>query len=150
MALVKWNPWAELESFKQNFDRFFDTYMLPGTFGGSHAQQAVWMPRMDVRETDTAYIVEADLPGLTIEDIDVQVEGTTLIISGERKGEQSSGPNGHYTHFERWLGKFHRSFTLPTAVKVDEVDAKYANGVLTVTVPKVEEARTKRIAIQAA
>jgi HSP20 family protein len=150
MALVKWNPWTELESFRHDFDRFFDTYM-PRVFGYDswNRQQALWMPRMDVRETDSAYIVEADLPGMSIEDIAVHVEGNTLVLAGERKGEQTN--NGRsYAHFERTFGKFKRAFTLPTAVKVDEVHATYAGGVLTVTVPKAEAARTKRIAITSA
>lgn len=149
MTLVKWNPWTELETFKRDFDRLFDIHM-PSMFGrGGNGPTAMWMPRMDVHETDSAYVVATDLPGMTIEDIDVEVEGSTLMISGERKSEQVS-PAGHDAHHERTFGKFQRAFTLPAAVKVDEVDATYANGVLTVTIPKVEEARTKRIAIQAA
>jgi HSP20 family protein len=79
----------------------------------------------------------------------VQVEGTTLVIAGERKGEQSSR-TGNITHLERSFGRFQRAMTLPAAVQVDAVEAKYTNGVLTVTVPKAEEAKTKRIAITAA
>jgi HSP20 family protein len=150
MALVKWQPWTEIESFKNDFDRFFDTYM-PRMFGNDSwsRQQALWMPRMDIRETDSAYVVEADLPGMAITDIDVHVEGTTLVISGERKGEQASN-GGSYAHFERSFGKFQRAFTLPAAVQVDEVQATYTSGVLTVTVPKTAAARTKRIAITSA
>ena len=148
-TLTKWNPWTELETFKRDFDRLFDMHM-PSLFGrDGNGSTALWMPRMDVHETDSAYVVQADLPGMSIEDIDVQVEGSTLLISGERKSEQIS-PAGHYAHHERTFGKFQRVFTLPAVVKVDEVNATYAHGVLTVTIPKVEEARTKRIAIQAA
>jgi HSP20 family protein len=149
MALVKWNPWTELETFKRDFDRLFDLHR-PGLFGnGGDSSGAMWIPHMDVQEADTAYRVEVDLPGMAIEDIDVQVEGTTLMIAGDRKSEASS-QTGHYAHHERRFGKFQRAFTLPAAVKVDEVNAAYANGILTVTVPKAAEARTKRIAIQAA
>lgn len=148
-TLMKWNPWTELETFKRDFDRLLDVHM-PSIFGREgNGYAALWMPRLDVHETDSAYVVQADLPGMSIEDIDVQVEGSTLLISGERKGELVS-PAGHYAHHERTFGKFQRAFTLPAVVKVDEVNATYAHGVLTVTIPKVEEARTKRIAIQAA
>jgi len=148
MALVQWNPWTEVSTLKHDIDRLFNQYM-PGLFGNGGTGDALWMPRMDLRETDTAFIVEADLPGMVLEDITVQVEGSTVIISGERKGEHVSNA-GDMAYRERRFGKFQRAFTLPAAVKVDAIEAKYTNGVLTVTVPKAEEARTKRIAIQAA
>jgi HSP20 family protein len=148
MALVKWNPWAELATLKRDFDRFFDLHM-PSVFGNGGTYDALWMPRMDLRETDTAFVVEADLPGMAIEDIAVHIDGTTLVIAGERKGEQADD-TGNVARRERMFGKFQRTFTLPAAVEVDAVEAKYANGVLTVTVPKAEAARTKRIAVKAA
>jgi HSP20 family protein len=147
MALVKWNPWVELDAFNQHLEHLFsrDIAMSKGKDSGNHN---AWMPSMDIMETDRAYVVEADLPGLTIEDIDVQVEANKLRIAGERKAEQH-GQQGHYTYSERTHGKFQRVFTLPEAVNVDSVEAKYANGVLTVSVPKSEDAQPKRIAIQA-
>lgn len=148
MALVRWNPWTEMAAWKRDFDRFFDMH-VPDVFRNGGTQEALWMPRMDLRETDNAFVVEADLPGMSIDDIAVHVEGTTVVIAGERKGEQAS-KTGNFAHFERTFGKFQRSLTLPAAVQVDAVDAKYTNGVLTVTVPKAEEAKTKRIAIKAA
>jgi HSP20 family protein len=148
MALVRWNPWTEMAALKRDFDRFFDIH-VPDVFRNGGTHEALWMPRMDLHETDNAFVVEADLPGMAIEDISVQVEGTTLVIAGERKGEQSSR-TGNITHLERSFGRFQRAMTLPAAVQVDAVEAKYTNGVLTVTVPKAEEAKTKRIAITAA
>lgn len=148
MALMRWNPWTELASLKHDFDRFFDTH-LPGQFGNGEEQRALWYPRLDLRETDSAFIVEADLPGMTIDDITVQVEGTTLMIAGERKAEQRQ-EDGNFSRFERSFGKFQRALTLPAAVRVDDVEATYTDGVLRVTVPKAEEARTKRIAIKGA
>jgi HSP20 family protein len=148
MALVRWNAWTEMAALKRDFDRFFDIH-VPDVFRNGGTHEALWMPRMDLHETDNAFVVEADLPGMAIEDISVQVEGTTLVIAGERKGEQSSR-TGNITHLERSFGRFQRAMTLPAAVQVDAVEAKYTNGVLTVTVPKAEEAKTKRIAITAA
>jgi HSP20 family protein len=146
MALVRWNPWNELATLKRDFDRVFER--LPGQFGNGEGQHAMWYPHLDLRETDNAFIVEADLPGMSSDDIAVHVEGTTLMIAGERKAEQRQ-ENGNFTRFERSFGKFQRALTLPAAVQVDAVDATYANGVLTVTVPKAEEAKVKRIAIKA-
>lgn len=148
MALVRWNPWMEIAELKHDFDRLFDTH-LPDVFRTRGAYNAIWTPRMDLRETDTAFVVEADVPGMSIDDIAVHIEGNTVVIAGERQSEQTSN-SGNFTHLERTFGKFQRAMTLSAPVKVDEVEANYTNGVLTVTIPKAEEARTKRIAIQAA
>jgi HSP20 family protein len=137
-----------MAALKRDFDRFFDIH-VPDVFRNGGTHEALWMPRMDLHETDNAFVVEADLPGMSIDDIVVHVEGTTVVITGERKGEQASR-TGNFAHFERTFGKFQRSFSLPAAVQVDAVEAKYTNGVLTVTVPKAEEAKTKRIVIKAA
>jgi HSP20 family protein len=104
---------------------------------------------MDVSETDVAYSIEADVPGLTIQDITVQLEGTTLVITGERQSTPRQ-EGRHYTHSERVFGKFQRTFSLPVAVNADEIQAAYTNGVLTVTIPKASTARTKRINVRAA
>ncbi len=146
MALVKWSPWGGLDTLKREIDRLFESH-LPELFPGGDAGTR-WMPRVDVHEMDNAFLIEADLPGMSIEDIDVYLEGNTLVIAGERKGVTTA--EGEYTHVERPMGRFYRSLTLPAPVQAENVDAKYHNGVLSVTVPKAEEARTKHIAIQAA
>ena len=102
---------------------------------------------MDVIELDNAYVIEADLPGMAVADINVQVEANKLIIAGKRKSEQH-GRTSYFTHFERTHGKFQRAFTLPEGVDINAVEANYVNGVLTVNVPKSAEAQSKRIAIQ--
>lgn len=148
MALVRWNPWTEMAAWKHDFDRLFETH-VPDVFRANGTYKSMWTPRMDLRETDTAFVVEADMPGMSSEDISVHIEGNTVVIAGERKNEQTSNAE-NFTHFERTFGKFQRAMTLSAPVKVDDVEAKYTNGVLTVTIPKAEEARPKRIAIQAA
>ena len=146
MAVINWNPWTEFETFTRELSHVFDL-SLPGVF--SSGDQASWQPRMDVHETDAAYIVEADLPGITIDDITVQLADTTLTIAGERK-RTHTGTAQSYTHVERTFGTFQRAFTLPTAVQRDEVHATYTHGVLTVTVPKADTARPRQVPIQAA
>ncbi|GIX46500.1 MAG: heat-shock protein Hsp20 [Candidatus Tectimicrobiota bacterium] len=148
MALVRWSPLPGLETLRQEIDRLFETH-LAEFFGDGEMGRVTWLPRMDVRETDTAFIVEVDLPGMAIEDIDVHVEGNTLVIAGERKLERAEEHLG-MARYERAAGRFHRAYTLPAPVVADKVEARYCNGVLTVTVPKAEAAKTKRIAIQAA
>jgi HSP20 family protein len=148
MATTSWNPWTELETFTRELQRAFDCPTTrPSQKGNGH--QESWKPRMDVSETDAAYIIEADVPGLTIQDITVQLEGATLEIAGERQSALRQ-QGGHFTHSERVFGKFQRTFSLPTAVNADEIQAAYTNGVLTVTVPKASAARTRRINVQTA
>jgi HSP20 family protein len=148
MALVSWNPWPSLETLKRDIDRLFDTHAAE-TFGDGNAQHPLWAPRLDLRELDHAFIVEADLPGMSSHDIAVSIEKNTLVIAGERQTEQA-GEAETVTYCERLYGPFQRALMLPTPVEADRVEAAYHNGVLTVTVPKAETAKTKHIAIKMA
>lgn len=146
MAAEHWSPWTEFETIKRELNHIFDL-SIPSPFGAGH--DASWQPRLDVYETDAAYVVEADLPGMRIEGIIVRLEDTKLVITGERQSTHPETSNS-YTHVERTFGPFQRTFTLPTAVQMDEVHATYTNGVLTVTVPKADSARPRQITVQAA
>jgi HSP20 family protein len=106
--------------------------------------QAVWAPALDVQEDKDNYIFRAELPGLKREDIEVSLQDGTLVISGERKVETvSEGTEVHRQ--ERYYGKFQRALTLPEPVAADKVKADYKDGVLTVTLPKTEAAKPKKI-----
>jgi HSP20 family protein len=146
MPVAPWNPWTEFETFEHVLHRVLDL-PFPRLFDNGHHEP--WQPRTDISETDTAYVVEVDLPGMTIYGISVQLEGTTVVVAGQRQSTHSGGVNQH-TRVERPCGTFQRAFTLPTAVKRDEVQATYANGVLTITVPKADAARPRQITVQAA
>ena len=148
MALVQWNPWTGLEALRREVDRLFDTHVA-AMFGNGNTHRVMWAPRLDVHELDQAFVVEADLPGVRLEDITVSLENNTVVIAGERQ-ETWSNAEGRPTHRELSYGAFQRAVPLPTAVNTDQVEATYTNGMLTVTIPKAAEARTKRIAIQAA
>ena len=104
---------------------------------------------VDVRETGDALLVQAELPGLTVDDVDVRVENGVLTISGEKKQEleQDSEDSG-YRLVERCYGRFERSFRLPRSVDAEKVKAEFANAVLTVTFPKAEEAKPRRIEVK--
>ena len=112
------------------------------------AEEARW-PRLDVRETEAAYVVETDLPGMTAEAIKVEAEGPYMVLKGERRMEHEAG-EGETKRMERTFGTFYRKVALPETAKMEEAEAKYENGVLTVTVPKGEEARAKMITVEAA
>ena len=146
MPVAHWNSWTEFAPFEHVLNRVFDL-PFPRLFDSAHHEP--WQPHADVYETDAAYVVEVDLPGITIEDISVQLEGTTVVIAGQRKSTHS-GSVHHHARLELPCGTFQRAFTLPTAVKRDEVQATYANGVLTITVPKADAARPRQITVQAA
>jgi HSP20 family protein len=146
MPVAHWNPWTEFETFEPVLNRVFD---LPFSRLFDNGHHEPWQPRTDISETDAAYIVEVDLPGMTMHHISVRLEGTTVVIAGQCQSTPSESAN-HQARVERPCGTFQRAFTLPTAVKQDEVQATYANGVLTITVPKADAARPRQITVHAA
>jgi len=146
MSIAHWNPWTELETFEHVLHRVLDL-PFPRLFDNGHHE--LWQPRTDISETDAAYVVEVDLPGMTIHDISVRLEDTIVVIAGKRQSTHSGSVHPQ-TRIERPCGTFQRAFTLPTAVKRDEVQATYASGVLTITIPKADAARPRHITVQAA
>ena len=149
MVLAKWTPKAEWETLRHEMDRWFEG-ALPTVFGhNGEAEEARW-PRLDVHETEAAYVVETDLPGMTADAITVEMEGHYVVIKGERRMAREEG-EGEAKRTERTFGAFYRKVALPETAKFEEAEAKYENGVLTVTVPKGEvEKTTKTITVKAA
>jgi HSP20 family protein len=147
-GLIRWNPEADV--LRSRVDRLFNQ-MLGDIWSGQSSAEEVstrrWMPAVDIRETDEALVLSAELPGMTKEDVQITLENQVLTLSGERKFEkEAKGENYH--RIERSYGAFNRSFTLPTHVKTDKVDASFENGVLSVTLPKMEESKPRRISIR--
>jgi len=139
-------PALELNRLRREIDRIFEdpfSLLAPSTsfFEG-------WTPAVDIFEDKDKYIVKAELPGMRKEDIDVSLDGNTLIISGERKQEEEKREGENYRS-ERFFGRFQRSVTLPTDVQGGKIEASYKDGVLTVTLPKSEEAKPKQIPVKA-
>ena len=148
MVLAKWTPKAEWETLRNEMDHWFER-ALPTVFGrDGEAEEARW-PRLDVHETEAAYVVETDLPGMTADAITVEMEGHYLVVKGERRMEREEG-EGKTKRTERAFGTFHRKVALPEMAKFEEADAKYENGVLTVTVHKGEVEKAKTITVKAA
>jgi HSP20 family protein len=147
MALVRWEPVRELNSLQQEMNRLFSTFFdtPPGGNGGTMGRR--WIPAMDLVETDEHYVLTADLPGLSQEDINLEFEGDVLTISGERKAEQTERREGYY-RLERASGAFSRSLTLPEGVDPDAVTATFDKGVLEVRIPKPEQRKPRKVAIQ--
>ena len=148
MVLAKWTPRAEWETLRHDMDHWFER-ALPTVFRhDGEAEEARW-PRLDVHETEAAYVVEADLPGMTAEAITVEMEGHYLVVKGERRMEREEG-EGKTKRTERAFGTFYRKVALPEMAKFEEAEAKYENGVLTVTVPTGEAEKAKAITVKAA
>lgn len=156
MALIRWNPFRDLTSWgttmepdfaqlHRDMNRLVDAFFRGGVMDdGSYG--TFWGPAVDIVEQDDAYIVEAELPGLTKNDVKISIEGNILTIRGEKRQEKKSEER-NYHRTERVYGSFTRSFTLPSSVKTDKIEAHYQNGVLTITLPKVEEAKPKAIEV---
>ncbi len=142
--LVRWDPFRTLQS---QIERMFEE-SWPRTQAGDTALSA-WAPNVDIHETPDALLLEADLPGVDGKDLDVRVEDNLLTIRGERKFE-SKVTEEDYLRLERAYGSFSRSFSLPHSVDTEKVEAEYKNGVLTVRLPKREEAKPKQVKVAVA
>jgi HSP20 family protein len=134
---------------------FVDRFFNDGSFNGLSNRPTeltptnrTWLPPVDIVETEESFVATADLPGLTKEDIDISLENNLLTVSGERRYEKSTdGDEGKFRRVERAYGSFRRSFNLPTGVDVQKVQAQFEHGVLILTMPKAEVAKSRKIAI---
>lgn len=120
--------------------------LLSDFFGGSRRRWGNWTPPTDLYETDGAYTVETELPGFHRDDIQVTVERGLLTVSGER-GRRESARNASYHMRERPAGRFSRSFSLPSSIDAERVEASFDNGILRIRVPKSEEAKPRQIEV---
>lgn len=144
--LAVWPTFGRLFGLRDELDRLFESSLSEWT--GSSQLLSVWNPAIDVYDDKDNVIVKAELPGMKKEQIEVSLHDGALSISGERKSEEKF--EGAETHrSERFVGRFHRTVTLPANVKGDQVAAQYKDGVLTVTLPKAEEAKPKQIEVSA-
>lgn len=138
------------DPFFRNFDRLFsDDFFRPFGFlarSDEDLGQAGWLPAVDVRESDEEFVFMAELPGISRDDVEITVENSILTLRGERRfNEEDEQKN--YRRIERAYGSFSRSFTLPSAVDAEKIQATFADGMLTVTVPKAEVAKARKIEI---
>jgi len=153
MALVRWNPARELTAWpsglfglQREMNNMFDSF-----FRGPQDEDtslSAWTPAVDIAEHDDAYTVKMELPGVNKDEVKITLESNILTIRGEKKHEKDTKKE-NYHRIERIYGSFERSFTLPTTVKSDKIDAAYNNGVLQITLPKAEEAKPKQIEVKA-
>ena len=143
--LSYWNPFRQLSSLREEIDRLFESPVtaLPS---GIQPFLSGWIPAVDMLEDRDNVVVKAELPGMRKEHINVSLHEGVLTLSGERKQEEKYEGAETYRS-ERFLGRFQRTLTLPAAVNSDQVTATYKDGILTVTLPKTEEAKPKHIEV---
>jgi len=140
--LSTWPSFGRLADLRNEIDRLFESPLSELTRPSQLLSD--WTPALDVYEEKDNFIVKAELPGMKKEDIEVSLHDGCLSLSGERHGETKHEGSEVY-RAERFCGRFQRTVTLPTAVAADKVRAAYKDGVLTITLPKTEEAKSKKI-----
>jgi HSP20 family protein len=147
MALIRWEPVTELNSIQNEMNRLFNTFFdQPSPTGRGSAPSKRWIPAMDLVETAEQYVLRADLPGLSDDDVNVQLEDNVLTISGERNLQHEQQEEGYY-RIERGFGSFSRSLTLPDGVDPDGVQADFHRGVLEIRIPKPEQKKPRQVQI---
>jgi len=140
--LMPWSPWREMMNMRESVDKFFDE-----PFSSRNLSTAVFHPSVGIREVKGELIVEADLPGVKEEDVDVQIEDDKLVIRGERKHSSETKKEDYY-HMESSYGSFSRVIGLPSYVDASRAEAEVKDGILEVRIPKVEEKKSKKIAVK--
>ena len=146
MAIVRWDPFRDLQ---ERMNRMFDDSYRGTGRGEDWGLGGAWAPPVDIYEKDGNIVVKAELPGLDPKDVDVRVENNVLTLRGQRKLEENVTQDS-YHRVERSYGSFTRSFTLPSVVDTEKIQANYKDGVLRLTLPTREEAKPKQIAINVA
>jgi HSP20 family protein len=145
MALIRWEPVRELGTIQNEMNRLFNSFFdTPAPANGQALRR--WVPAMDLVETESDFVLKADLPGMSESDVNIEVEDNVLTISGERKAEHEERKTGYY-RLERSFGSFRRSLTLPEGVDPEAVKATFADGVLEVTVPKPAQQAPRKVQI---
>jgi len=146
MAVVKWDPLRDLLSIQDRMNRLFEQ-----TLSRSRTEEGItastWSPAVDIYETPETIVMKADLPGLSREDIEIQIRDNTLTLRGTRRFAKDVQQE-NYLRIERAYGAFQRDFTLPATVQQDKIRAVFRDGVLELTLPKAEESKPTKIAIE--
>ena len=145
MTIVRWEPLRELNSLQSEMNRLFNTvFDTPSGTSGNVLRR--WMPAMDLVESGDHFVLRADLPGMSEEDVNIEFEDGTLTVSGERKSEHEDSNEGFH-RVERSFGSFSRSLTLPQGIDPEAVTASFDRGVLEIRIPKPEQRKPRKIAI---
>ncbi len=146
MNLVRFEPWSVSDLMQRDFRRL-NTRRFPQHDNAGPAVD--WIPAVDIVEQKDGFLLRADVPGVVAEDIDVSMEDGILTVSGERAADTHDDTDG-VRRFERKTGRFSRRFSLPDTANAEGIAAKYANGILELSIPKLPQVQPRRITVEAA
>lgn len=146
MAIARWNPWNDLFDLQGQVDQLFQS-LTGGTRQSNGGAEMMNLP-VDIRQTDSEFVLEASVPGFRPEDVEVTFDDGVLTIRGQRNFENEE-KHGQYVRRERRLTSVYRQIGLPAEVRADEISASFEHGVLRVTVPRAQKAQPKRIPVTA-
>ncbi|MDX8153470.1 Hsp20/alpha crystallin family protein [Patulibacter brassicae] len=145
MTIVRWDPSRELSALQQQVNQAFSSFFEPGA--APTATTARWIPPIDLVEREGEYVLVADLPGVAQDAVTIEVERDVLTLAGRREIHHDA-PRGGVVRSERVAGSFRRQLTLPEGVDADAIEARFADGVLEVRIPKPEAAKPRRVEIR--
>jgi len=147
MALIRWDPFRDLLTLQDRMDRLFEESLSRNKVFEQSLASGVWSPSVDIYETNDEIVLKAELPGLKKEDVSIEITDNTLVLTGERTFEKDIKEE-NYHRIERSYGSFSRTFSLPTAVDRDGVNAKFIDGILEIHIPKAKESTARVIEIK--
>jgi len=146
MTVVRWDPFRGVSALQERINRLFDESFSQTKTVDDDTPLCAWKPPVDVYEAGGAIVFKAELPGVQKEDVSVEIKDNVLTLKGERFVDPEIDDEKYYRK-ERCFGAFHRSFTLRSAVKPDQIKAKFTDGILEVEIPKPEEEKLKHISV---
>lgn len=152
MELTHWGPFKDLKSLQDRMNRLFNESARPSELWTLQTEKVAdatdrWVPAIDVCEDEQTFVLTAEVPGMDIKDLDLQIQDRVLILKGVKQQHQETRED-HYHRVERTYGSFQRSMTLPGQVDPEKVKAKLKNGVLEIQIPKLKETGAQRIPVE--
>jgi len=145
MAIIRWDPFKDLVTLREKMNRLFEE-AFTGRGEEKDLVSGTWTPSVDIYETENSLVLTAEVPGIKEDDVEIKIEDNTLILQGERKFEKETKEES-YHRIERSYGSFYRSFTLPSSIDQDKIQAEHENGVLRITMPKRPELKQKKVKV---
>lgn len=142
--LIRFSPSNGLHHLEREMDRIFESYLGKGN---GDNESAVWKPRVDLAESEGAYHIHVEVPGIPKDQIEINYHNHVLTVSGERTST-AENESKTFVRIERSYGRFYRSFNLPEAADTDQIEAEYHDGVLDIRVPKAEDRKPRRIEVR--
>ena len=146
MAITRWDPFRDLGILQERMNRVFEDAAVRGWKNDEPSATTSWSPAVDIYETDSEIMVQAELPGIDRKDIALQLENNVLTLKGDRRFEKETNQE-NYHRIERSYGGFSRAFAIPTIVDEDKIRADYRDGILKIALPKKEQVKAKQIKI---